>query len=345
MTPKRHVIPVFVPHLGCPNACVFCNQRLISGSLEPATPGMVTSLLEIIPHIPDEAPKQIAFYGGSFTAIPVCEQDALLEAAQPFISKYRNASLRISTRPDRIDQETLFRLKRRGVATIELGAQSMDDGVLHASGRGHTARDTVIASRLIRQNGIELILQMMTGLPEDTPEKSTLTAQKLIELQPDGVRIYPTVVIRSTMLHELWKSGAYKEHTVEDAVSLCAALYELFDRARIPVIRLGLNPTEDLTGSDAICGAYHPALGELILSRVYLNRARTLLNASFKRQERGRIRSVALGVHPGRVSVMTGQKRGNLAALQAEFGIERISVVSSNAESGEIVIMSIENAP
>lgn len=344
MTPKRHVIPIFVPHLGCPNDCVFCNQRRISGQLEPATPETVRRVLDTMPDIPGMLIKQLAFYGGSFTAISEHDQTALLDASQPFLKMNRNASLRISTRPDCIDKETLLRLKAYGVATIELGAQSMCDNVLKASGRGHTARDTISASQLVKQYGFELILQMMTGLPGDTPSTSILTAQKLIELQPDGVRIYPTVVIRGTKLHEMWINGEYKEHTVEDAVSLCADLHELFAEAHIPIIRLGLNPTDDLSAGEAICGAYHPAFGEMVLSRIFLNRARLLLRG-FENQKR-----VILGVPTKRVSAMTGQKRSNIETLQREFGIEKITVKATdvaviNDEPGEIVIMSIENDP
>jgi histone acetyltransferase (RNA polymerase elongator complex component) len=344
MTPKRHVIPVFVPHLGCPNDCVFCNQRRISGRLLPATPETVRQAVEDADFLKDDGTgKQLAFYGGSFTAIPPAEQDALLEAALPFIEKYKNAGIRISTRPDHIDEETLRRLKTRGVATIELGAQSMDDDVLRASGRGHTAADTVNAARLVRESGFELILQMMTGLPDDTPEKAIRTARQLIALRPDGVRIYPTVVIRDTKLHEMWLRGMYREHSVEDAVGLCANLYVLFEEAGIPIIRLGLNPTEELSAGDAIAGAYHPAFGELVLSRVFLNRARVLLAG------KGCIKDVVLGVSPGRISAMTGHKRSNIEALRREFGIGRVAVVSADTKSGkqaaegEIVIMRIDN--
>jgi histone acetyltransferase (RNA polymerase elongator complex component) len=336
MKPKRHVIPVFVPHLGCPNDCVFCNQRRISGRYEPATPDTVRRVLENLPDMPEDGQKQLAFFGGSFTAISVDEQAALLEAAQPFLEKNKNAGLRISTRPDCIDRETLLRLKSFGVNTIELGAQSMCEDVLRASERGHTAQDTVVSSRLIQDAGFELIIQMMTGLPEDTPEKSLFTARRIIELNPDGVRIYPTVVIRDTRLHEMWLCGEYSAHTVEDAVTLCAAIYELFEEAGIPIIRLGLNPTDELSGGDAICGAYHPALGELVLSRVWLDRARKLL------KDKGNAKRMTLGVSPKYVSIMTGHKRSNLSALCEEFGFGEISVTAADIKPGEIVIMCIE---
>lgn len=344
MTPKRQVIPIFVPHLGCPNDCVFCNQRRISGQTLPAMPETVRKALENTPQMmPDGIPTQIAFYGGSFTAIPVSEQDALLSAAQPLLEKNKNASIRISTRPDCIDKETLRRLVRYRVATIELGAQSMCDDVLRASGRGHTAQDTATAAQLIKEFGLELILQMMTGLPGDTPEKSVFTAQSLIELKPNGVRIYPTVVILDTKLHDMWLAGEYDAHSVEDAVGLCAELYALFEKADIPIIRLGLNPTADLSAGDAVCGAYHPAFGELVYSRVYLNRARQLLNEFLMRQDNKNIKKVTLGVSSSRISAMTGQKRSNIEALRLEFGGAHVTVTATDVKPGEIVILRIEN--
>lgn len=344
MTPRRHVIPVFVPHLGCRNDCVFCNQKRISGALEPATPETVSRAIESAQFLKEDGTvKQLAFFGGSFTAIPAPEQDALLRAAQPFLAKYKNASLRISTRPDCINEQTLSRLMVHGVRTIELGAQSMDEAVLAASGRGHTARDTENASQLIKQYGFELILQMMTGLPEDTPEKSIGTAEELAALRPDGVRVYPTVVIRDTKLYDMWRDGTYNEHTVEDAVSLCAAVYRVFSKAGIPVIRMGLNTTEELSGGDAVAGAYHPALGELVLSRVYLDNARELFKEAFAQMDKGCVRSVTLGVAPERISVMTGHGRSNMRSLREEFGCETVHVAAANVKPGEIVIMCIEN--
>ncbi len=340
MTPRRRVIPVFVPHLGCPNDCVFCNQRRISGQLRPATPETVSEAIAGIPaDFPEDVPIQLAFYGGSFTAIPEDEQDALLSAAGPLLKRFKNASLRVSTRPDVIDRPALERLLAYGVKTVELGAQSMCRDVLTAARRGHTPEDTVGAARLVSEAGLELILQMMTGLPADTPEKSLYTARRLIELEPDGVRIYPTVVIRDTALFELWRHGDYIEHTVEDAVSLCAELYELFEKAGIPVIRMGLNPTEDLTGGDAAGGAYHPAFGELVFSRVYLNRALALLGPQ------GPFKSVTLGVGKSRVSCMVGHAKSNIDALRRELGPITVRVRPAETQPGEIIIMDIEKGP
>ncbi len=338
MTPKRHIIPVFVPHLGCPNGCVFCNQRRISGHGEPATPETVRQAVRGITYgPPEDTPIQLAFYGGSFTAVPEAEQNALLDAAAPFLKQYKNASLRVSTRPDRVDGPALERLFSFGVRTVELGAQSMCRDVLEASRRGHTPEDTENAARCVTGAGMELILQMMTGLPADTPEKSLYTAERLVALRPDGVRIYPTVVIKDTELYELWRRGEYREHTVEEAVALCARLYGVFERAGIPVLRMGLNPTQELTGGDAAAGAYHPAFGELVFSQIYLDKALALLRPL------GRFKGVTLGVAQNRVSCMVGHAGRNVASLRRELGPISVRVKSADVGPGEIVIMSIEN--
>lgn len=222
MSARESIIPVFVPHLGCPNDCVFCNQRRISGSAVPATADTVKEAIESAAALPHTgAKRQLAFYGGSFTAT-VGEQTALLDMAKAYLDRGVIDSVRLSTRPDAIDGAVLARLKGYGVETIELGAQSMDEEVLRLSGRGHTAEDVKEASRLIKAAGFQLILQMMTGLPGDTEEKSLETARALIALAPDGVRVYPTVIVRDTALFDLWRAGLYKEHSVEDAVSVCA---------------------------------------------------------------------------------------------------------------------------
>ncbi|MDD6188051.1 MAG: radical SAM protein [Clostridiales bacterium] len=332
MNPRRRIIPIFVPHLGCPNDCVFCNQRKISGSLVPADGDTVRRTLEEARNY-TPAGAELAFYGGSFTAIPAEQQRELLEAARPYMKEGFVAEIRVSTRPDRIDPEALTLLAEYGVKTVELGAQSMDEKVLRMSGRGHTAEDTRRAAALIKASGFRLMLQMMTGLPGSSPESDIMTARELIKLGPDGVRIYPTVIIRETALYELWRAGKYREHTVEDAVSVCAELVKEFGAAKVPIIRLGLNPTDDLSAGEAAAGAYHPALGELVYSRVYLQKAEELIEKSGCRG------SVSLGVHPSRVSLMTGQKRRNIESLKAKFGLEEVRVVKSPVNDGEIVIL------
>jgi len=334
---RESIVPVFVPHLGCPNDCVFCNQRRISGSTQAATAHTVKQAMENAAALPlNGAKRQLAFYGGSFTAIPVEMQNELLDSAKEYMDRGLLHSIRLSTRPDAIDEAVLKRLSRYGVETIELGAQSMDDEVLLLSGRGHTALDVEKASRLIKQAGFRLVLQMMTGLPGDSREKSLETARRIISLEPDAVRIYPTVIVRDTALYELWQAGLYSEHSVEDAVELCSELLPMFEKAGIAVIRLGLNPTEELSGGAAAGGAYHPALGELIRSRIMYKRVRERLCGV----EPGS--RVVLAVHPSRISQTVGQHRCNIRALCAEFGLKELKITGHQGEKDEIGIVSVE---
>lgn len=337
MKAKNSIIPVFVPHLGCPNDCVFCNQRRISGHMSPAGAETVRNAIENAAALtPPGTKRQLAFYGGSFTAIPAGQQLELFEAARPYLEDGTISSIRLSTRPDAVDGAVLARLKRYGVTTVELGAQSMCDEVLKLSGRGHTASDVENSSRLIKAAGFELILQMMTGLPGDTDERSIETARRIIALRPDGVRIYPTVIVRDTALYDLWKAGRYAEHTVEDAVRVCAKLTAMFDEANIPIIRMGLNPTEDLSGGDAAGGAYHPALGELVRSRMMLDKARLILKDAPPES------SVILGVNRSDVSKMAGQHRCNINTLKTELRLSSVKIREADVKSGEIAILSLD---
>ena len=322
MSARESIIPVFVPHLGCPNDCVFCNQRRISGSIEPARPEDVAAAIEHAKVVtPEGTRRQLAFYGGSFTAIPDAEQEALLGAAQPYLESGDISSIRLSTRPDAIDGAVLARLHRYGVETIELGAQSMSDRVLALSGRGHTVQDVVDASEAIKAAGFRLILQMMTGLPGSDDDSDVESAKAIAALHPDGVRVYPTVIVRDTVLCDMWRAGRYKEHTVEDAVRVCARILPVFEAAGIPVIRLGLNPTEDLSGGDAVAGAYHPALGELVRARIMRGKAEALLSGV----ELGE--TATIRVNPRLVSQMVGQHGANRDYLLHKFGLKKLCIV------------------
>ena len=326
---RRGIYPIFIPHMGCPNACVFCDQRRISGSPSPASGDTVTEALKQA-RADGLRGLELALYGGSFTAIPAAAQEALLGAAQPYLADGTLSGIRLSTRPDAIDEPVLKRLRRFGVGTVELGAQSMDDRVLTVSGRGHTAADTRRAARLLQDAGFSLVLQMMTGLPGSDAAADIETARQLIALHPDGARVYPTVIVRGTELEALWRAGAYREHTVEDAVAVCAEILPLFEAAGIPVIRLGLNPTEELSGGAVVGGAYHPALGELVRSEILLRQARGALFGVPAGA------AVTLSVHPKRVSMMTGQHRRNIAILTAEFSLSSLRV-RPDPDAGETI--------
>ncbi len=330
--PRRRIIPVFVPHAGCRHQCVFCDQRQISGAAQPVTPAELTRILdEALPYSGTGA--ELAFYGGSFTAIDAAAQEALLQAAQPWLADGRLAALRCSTRPDAIDAAVIARLRRYGLTTVELGCQSMDDAVLRASGRGHTARDCADAIRQLKAAGFTVIAQMMTGLPGSTAESDLATGAALAALQPDGVRIYPTVVVDGTPLAELYRRGAYTPQTIEAAAECCAALRERFRTAGITVLRVGLNPTASLDRA-VLAGPYHPAFGELVLSRMYLRRARTLLEPF-----RGS-RELTLCVAPRCLSRMIGPGRANLRALEREFSIETLKICPADLEEWQICLQN-----
>jgi len=317
--------------------CVFCDQRAISGVKKPADAGDIRRIIEngkLKAETTGEGPQhlEIAFYGGSFTAIPLKQQTALLEAAQSLICDDPLFSIRISTRPDCIDESTVERLLRHGVRTIELGAQSMCDDVLSASRRGHTSSDVERASEIIKASGISLVLQMMTGLPCDDREKSLYTARRLAALKPDGVRIYPTVVVPGTELYNMWRRGEYREHSLEEAVGLCAEVLAVFEDSNITVIRIGLNPSDELNAAQAVAGAYHPALGELVYSRAFYNKAAALLGGLAPGSD------ITITVAKGNVSKMTGQSRQNIDRLIAEFNLHSVRIV----ESSQLTPKSVE---
>ncbi|MBR1811076.1 MAG: radical SAM protein [Clostridia bacterium] len=319
---RKHTnIALFVPHAGCPHQCAFCDQRAISGKIAPLTPEDVRAAAETALANGGQG-GEIAFFGGSFTAIDPTYMIRLLEAAYPYIESGDFSGIRCSTRPDAVDEARLEILKRYGVTAIELGAQSADDRVLRMNGRGHTFVDTLRAASLIRAYGVELGLQMMTGLYGDTGRESVITAEAFCEMRPDTVRIYPTVVLRHTALAALYARGDYAPQTLEDAVALCAELLLMFHRAGIPVIRLGLHAGGDVQ-RNYVAGPYHPAFRELCESRIY----RSVMEAELAKLPQGRY---AVYVAPTEISKAVGQKRANLTAL-AEHGY--ICKIKARAET------------
>ncbi len=300
---KHANISLFVPHMGCPHQCSFCNQKTISGKLKPLTPEEVTSTLNdavgnVIPQN-----TEVAFFGGSFTAIDRDYMVSLLDAAKPFIDNGEFCGIRVSTRPDAINEEILDVLKKYNVTSIELGAQSTDEEVLRLNNRGHSREDIFKASQLIKQYGFSLGLQMMTGLLGDTPEKSIKTCEDIISLSPDTVRIYPTITLEGTYLGELYKKGEYSPQSLEDAVSLCAELLYRFYEKNITVIRLGLHSGGNVE-EGYMAGPYHEAFGELCESKIYCS----LLLRKLQNHLKG---DYTVFVNPREISKMTGQKQSN----------------------------------
>lgn len=313
MTPHAN-IPFFVPHLGCPRRCSFCDQHTISGEGRMPTPDEVErKCREGLDSLPERYPKaEIAFFGGSFTAIPRETMLGLLKAVRPFRDHPAFGGIRVSTRPDAIDREVLTELREYGVRAVELGAQSMDNEVLSANARGHTAEQVAEASTLIRREGFELGLQMMTGLYQSSPEKDWETGEKIAELRPDTVRIYPTVVLPRTGLARLFEQGLYSPPGLEETIEICARLLALFEDRGIRVIRLGLPASEELQRR-ALGGCFHPALGELCRSRLLLERMMKALVGIPADSD------PVILVPPGKLSQAVGQRKKNLLALRERW--------------------------
>ncbi len=332
---KRHGnIAVFIPHLGCPHKCSFCDQRTISSTASAPSPEQVRKMLEeACAVIPDEKRSQteIAFFGGSFTAVDRSYMTALLEAAYPFVKSGAVRGIRCSTRPDKIDPAVLDILKRYGVTAVELGAQSMDDEVLSANGRGHTTADTEKASVLIKEYGFEFGLQMMTGLYRSTPENDLETARKIISLAPQTVRIYPTVILKNTRLGELFESGEYVPYPFETAAEICAEMLEMFEKAEIKVIKLGLHASETVE-EDMLGGFYHPAFREICEGLLFRKRIKNSIS------EYGHY---TVSVSPQSVSKAAGHKKSNLRYF-AEKGVT-LKIRSDNTlKNREIIVKKDE---
>lgn len=306
---KHMNVALFVPHLGCEHRCVFCDQWAISGSAKELTVDEITAACETAKKTPHErSGSEIAFFGGSFTAIDRSLMLSYLAAAKPYIDNGTFGGVRVSTRPDCIDEEVLGVLKDYGVTSVELGAQSMDDNVLKMNERGHTAADTVRACALIGQAGIGLGLQMMTGLYGSDDSADIATAEAFAGLAPDTVRIYPTIVIDGTELARLYREGKYIPPSLDRAVELGAKLIPLFETAGIRIIRLGLHSGGGVGGS-YVAGPYHPAFRELCESRIMLGRTLDLL----RERPKG---SYIVSVPARDISKAVGQHRSNVSVLR-----------------------------
>ncbi len=333
----RHInVALFVPHNGCPNQCSFCNQRAISGHRNQVEPSDVDKAVQIALENPESKGGEIAFFGGSFTAIERETMVSLLSAAYRYVENGSFKGIRISTRPDAVDEEICRILKTYGVTAVELGAQSLDDRVLMLNKRGHTADDIAKATKLLQKNGFETGLQMMTGLYGSTDEDSIETARKIIGLNPDTVRIYPTVVLENTELCELYRKGEYHPQGVEEAAELCAELLQMFEEAGIKVIRTGLHSGGDVEG-EFVAGAYHPAFKEICESKIYLRKVTELI-----RENKIPEGKIEIRVSPKAVSQMTGQKKANIEALK-KLGYEAKITADESIEKYKVYILRNES--
>lgn len=313
MAQFHYNVPVFIPQAGCPFQCVFCNQNRISGAAASPGPEQIKAEIDkCLDTIPGGAETQIAFFGGSFTGLPMSEQEEYLKIAADYIQKGLARSVRISTRPDYIDKPRLALLKSYGVTDIELGAQSLDDDVLRRSGRGHTAADAMRASELIRSEGFSLGLQMMIGLPGDTREKSMKTGRAIIDAGAHSTRIYPALVIRETRMERWYAQGKYKPLDLQEAVEWSAELMEMFEKAGVRTLRVGLHPSEGLlSGENLVAGPFHVSFRELVLSEIWRARLSKLSHVENT--------GMSIYVRPSEINYAIGYKSCNRNRLLERF--------------------------
>ena len=337
---KEYIIPIFVPHLGCPHTCVFCNQAKISGQQKEVRAKDVKETIEYyLKNFKTEDKEiEVAFFGGSFTAIKQELQKELLEAAYEYIEQGKVNSIRISTRPDYIDKNILKMLKKYKVKTIELGVQSTNDYILQISQRGHTFNDVKKASRLIRLYGFKLGHQMMVGLPESTKLDELKTAKDLIKLKPKIVRIYPVLVIKGTELEEQYNNGTYEPLSVTQAVERCKEIADLFNRKKIKIIRIGLQNTEEITdpndkNSEVVAGPFHPAFRQLVEAGLWYD---TIVEKI--KQFNVKVKEVEIKANPDDINNIIGHKKENVEKLRDIYEVDVIVKPDEEIKPGKFEI-------
>ena len=342
---KQYIIPIFVPHLGCPNDCTFCNQRKISGEQKNVTEDDVRKTIEdYLESFKDkEAKVEVAFFGGSFTGIDEELQEKLLQTAYEFVKEKKVSSIRISTRPDYINRKILKRLKKYKVRTIELGVQSTNNYILKRCKRGHTFKDVKRASRLIRFYRFTLGHQMMVGLPESTEIDELNTARDLAKLKPKIVRIYPVLVIRGTELEKEYREGTYEPLTLEQAVERCKELCYFFEEKKIEVIRIGLQTTETICNpenekSEVVAGPFHETFRGLVESEIYYD---TIVNKI--KNFNVKVKEVGIRVNPQNVSNVVGFKKENIRKIKEIYDVDVMIKIDDGCEVGEIEVEVIKN--
>lgn len=319
--------PFFIPHAGCPHRCIFCSQRQpAAGDEQPTAVAVSATLEEWLPPCGD---GEVAFYGGTFTSLPSDLQRSYLEAVAPFIRSGRVAGIRVSTRPDAIPPGAAKGLAAGGVTTVELGCQSFSPEVLHLAGRGHDERAAANAVDRLRHAGLAVGLQLMPGLPGSDRSEAMRSLAAALALKPDFLRIYPTVVLRDTLLGQWHRQGRYRPLPLDEAVDWCAEMLWRCQRAGVPVIRLGLQATPELDGGRAwLAGPYHPAFGQLVRSRLWLRALTCAVTVTGARQA---------AVHPSELADAIGHRRGNLRTLQQNFGDFNL-LPQSGLEKGHMVL-------
>jgi histone acetyltransferase (RNA polymerase elongator complex component) len=328
---KSVTVPFFISHQGCPHTCVFCDQRTISGAsgVLPTT-AQINAKIGLWRSTSGDRPLEVAFFGGTFTALPEETQAELLAPLQPFLENGTLGSVRISTRPDYIDVDRVAWLSEKGVRTIELGVQSMNDTVLSASGRGHSAADSLNAIRCIKSQGLKVGAQLMPGLPGDSPASSLDSLEQVISAGADFIRIYPTVVLKGTELSRHYVAGVFIPLSLDRGLSLCKLLLQRAIQADIPVIRIGLQADQTLNAESIQAGCWHPALGQLVRSQLYAD----LINSFVPAVERATVYC-----HPARLSDVVGMKRCNVQNL-AERGVRMQVLPDVTLKKEELTIQT-----
>ena len=329
---KKRIIPIFVPHQGCPHDCIFCNQKKITGVCTTVTPEDVRNIIEeCLPTIDKDAEVEIAFFGGSFTAIDIEIQKSLLSVAKEYVDRGLVHDIRMSTRPDCISDEILETVKSYGTTIIELGVQSLAPDVLEDSMRGHSSEIVYKSAEMIKKHGINLGLQMMVGLPSDTEEKDLFTAKEFIKMEPFCVRIYPTLVIKETGLEDLLYNKKYKPFTLEESVSIVKKVLVLYNINNINVIRVGLQVTEDIQeGKDVVAGPYHPAFRELAEAEMI----RDYIVNSVKGEN---AKEIVMGVNRKNISRVVGNKKSNVKYIKENLGMN-LKTKEMAIENDEFII-------
>ena len=322
---KRHVnIPIFIPHLGCPNQCVFCNQRTISGVNKFEISQVEKQIEDALSTIDPSCEIEIAFFGGSFTGIDRDLMISLLELANGYVRCNKVKSIRCSTRPDYINEEILDILEKYSVRTIELGLQSTSDSVLAISRRGHTHYDEERACRTIVSRGFSLVGQMMIGLPGSTLESELETARFIVKSGATGARIYPTVVFHDTELCEMSHNGEYIPLNLSDAVERSAHVLEIFKDSGVDVIRIGLCASDNLFDNEKYyAGPNHPALGEMVESAMLYNKITAMLDDNRSYVDT----MLKIFVPKGALSKVIGQKKSNKIRLIRNYGFTDVKVI------------------
>ncbi len=336
---KQYIIPIFVPHLGCPNDCIFCNQKSISGQKNEMTKEkakeIIENYLKSIKKENEDVKIEIAFFGGSFTAIKEEKQEELLEVAYEYVKNKEVESIRVSTRPEAIDKTILKRLKKYGVKTIELGVQSANNYILKRINRGHTFEDVKKASKMIRRHGFRLGHQMMVGLPESTRLDEINTAKQLIKLKPKMVRIYPTLVIKNTKLEKEYEEGTYKPLSVVQTVEICKDLVRMFVDKKIDVIRVGLQTTDEISApsnknSEVVAGPFHPALRQLVESAMWYD----AIVGKIKKLN-VKVKEVEVTVNPIDANNVIGHKKENVLKLKDTYDVDLVLKQDKKVKQGK----------